>query len=144
MQAWKPLEAFHVIPLNKNPGMRPIGVGEILRRILGEAIVSITRDHVIKNSVWSLQDCAGQVAGCEAAIQAMKDIFDEEDTEAVILIDAANAFNSINRKAIFTMSDWFVQRFLLLYLIVILHQHVFLLLADLKYHQKKVLLRDYW
>jgi len=51
MQAWKPLEAFHVIPLNKNPGMRPIGVGEILRRILGEAIVSITRDHVIKNSV---------------------------------------------------------------------------------------------
>jgi len=35
----------------------------------------------------------------------MKDIFDEEDTEAVILIDAANVFNSINRKAIFTMSD---------------------------------------
>jgi len=28
---------------------------------------------------------------CEAAIHAMKDIFDEEDT--------ANAFNSINRKA---------------------------------------------
>jgi len=76
------LLACRRIPLNKNHGIRPIGVGEILRRILEKAIVPITRDH-IKNSVGSLQVCAGQVAGCEAAIHAMKDIFDEEDLEAV-------------------------------------------------------------
>ena len=35
----KLLEAFiacRLIPLNKNPGLRPIGVGEVLRRIAGK------------------------------------------------------------------------------------------------------------
>ena len=90
--------ACRLIPLDKNPGLRPIGVGEVLRRIIGKAVMSTTKEHV-KKSVGSLQVCAGQEAGCEAAIHAMKDIFQQEDTEAVLLIDAANAFNSINRKA---------------------------------------------
>ena len=49
---------------------------------------------------WDLppQLIAGQEAGAEAAIHAMQDIFANEDTEAVLLIDAENAFNSINRK----------------------------------------------
>jgi len=42
----KALLACRLIPLNKNPGIGPIGVGEILRRILGKAIVCITRDHI--------------------------------------------------------------------------------------------------
>ena len=58
----------------------------------------VTRNQV-KKSVGSLQVCAGQEAGCETAIHAMKDIFEQEETEAVLLIDAANAFNAINRKA---------------------------------------------
>ena len=44
-----------------------------------------------------LQLCAGQDAGCEAAIHAMHTIFQEENTDAVILIDASNAFNNLNR-----------------------------------------------
>ena len=43
--------------------------------------------------------CAGHDAGCEAAIHALRNIFDQHETEAVMLIDAANAFNSVNRKA---------------------------------------------
>ena len=88
---------MRVIPLDKNLGLRPIGVGEILRRITGKITVSVVKKEVISSTV-SLQVCAGQEAGSEAAIHAMEKIFKEESTEAVLLVDAANAFNSINRK----------------------------------------------
>ena len=45
-----------------------------------------------------LQLCAGQDAGCEAAIHSMHAIFDGHDPEAVLLLDASNAFNNINYK----------------------------------------------
>ena len=90
--------AYWLIPLDKNPGLRPIGVGEILRRITGKVIVSVLEKEVISSS-GSLQVCAGQEAGSEAAIHAMEKIFKEESTEAILLVDAENAFNWINRKA---------------------------------------------
>ena len=46
-----------------------------------------------------LQVCAGQVGGCEAAIHSMRLLFNEQDVEVALLIDAENAFNSINRLA---------------------------------------------
>ena len=45
----------------------------------------------------SLQVCTGQETGAEAAIRAMYDISNDEHSEAVLLVDAENAFNSINR-----------------------------------------------
>ena len=89
--------ACRLIPLDKSPGLRPIGVGEILRRIAGKALVAVIRDGIV-SSVGSLQVCAGHEGGCEAAVHAMHKIFQEEDTEAVLLVDASNAFNSVNRK----------------------------------------------
>ena len=47
---------------------------------------------------WSLQLYAGQDAGAEGPIHAMRNIFADIDTDAVLLIDADKAFNSINRK----------------------------------------------
>ena len=46
-----------------------------------------------------LQLCAGQDAGCEAAIYAMCSMFTDEDTEAVLLVDTSNTFNILNGKA---------------------------------------------
>ena len=45
-----------------------------------------------------LQVCAGQRSGCEAAIHAMRDIFSDSHTEGALLVDASNAFNSLNRR----------------------------------------------
>lgn len=97
----KHLEAFtacRLIPLDKNPGLRPIGVGEVLRRIIGKVVMSVVKKDVVM-SAGSLQLCAGQVAGIDAAIHAMREINDADDTEAVLLVDASNAFNSLNRHA---------------------------------------------
>ena len=97
----KSLEAFtanRLIPLNKNPGLRPIGVGEVLRRIAGKVVMYVSKKDV-KEAAGSLQVCAGQEAGSEAAVHAIYDIFQKDDTEAVLRVDAENAFNSINRKA---------------------------------------------
>ena len=91
------LTACRLIPLDKKPGCRPIGVGEVLRRILGKCIMAVVKEDV-RRAAGNLQVCAGQQAGGEAAIHAMKEIFMQDDCEAVLLVDATNAFNSINRK----------------------------------------------
>ena len=94
------LEAFvacRLIPLNKNPGVRPIGVGEILRRIIGKAIGWVLNSD-IQEAAGPLQASAGLKGGAEAAIHVMRDIFNEESTDGVILVDASNAFNSLNRQ----------------------------------------------
>ena len=76
--------------------MRPIGVTEVLRQIVGKAIMSVVgRD--IQRAVGLQQLCAGQEAGCEAAVHTMHTIFADEETEGVLLVDASNAFNSLNR-----------------------------------------------
>ena len=95
----EPLKAFlacRLIPLSKNPGVRPIGVCEVIRRILGKAIMSVVADDV-RSAAGPLQLCCGQDAGCEAAVHAMRTVFEAEDTDAILLVDASNAFNNLNR-----------------------------------------------
>ena len=43
--------------------------------------------------------CAGQKSGGEAAIHAMRNIFEADETDAALLVDASNTFNSLNRAA---------------------------------------------
>ena len=45
------------------------------------------------------QLCAGIKAGVEAAIHAMKELFEAKETEGLLLVDAANAFNALSRPA---------------------------------------------
>ena len=51
------------------------------------------------NASGAMQVCAGQKSGGEAAIHAMRNIFEADETDAALLVDASNAFNSINRAA---------------------------------------------
>ena len=86
-----------MIALDKCPGVRPIGVGETARRVIGKAIATAISND-IQEAVGPLQVCAGHLAGCEAAVRAMHQVFQSPSTEAVILVDACNAFNSLNRE----------------------------------------------
>ena len=95
------LEAFvasRLIPLDKCPGVRPIGVGEVPRRIIAKAVLRIIWGDIVE-AAGPLQACAGQEGGCEAAVHAMRHIFQSPESEAVLLVDATNAFNSLNRQA---------------------------------------------
>ena len=92
------LVACRLIPVDKNLDLRPIGVGEVLRRISGKVVMMINKQDVMKAA--GSQVCAGQVGGAEAAIHAVYDIFKDHTTEAVLLIDAENAFNTIKKKTL--------------------------------------------
>ena len=89
--------ANRLIALDKCPGVRPIGVGETVRRIISKAVLSVIKSDVLE-AAGSHQLCAGHEAGCEASIHSMCRIFHDTLTEAVLLVDANNAFNSLNRK----------------------------------------------
>ena len=58
------LLACRLIPLDKRPGLRPIGVGEVLRRISGKLVMSVVKNDVIDSS-GTIQMCSGQSAGAK-------------------------------------------------------------------------------
>ena len=89
--------ACKLIALDKRPGVRPIGIGETLRRIVGKA-VSISLKSEIQAAVGPIQSCAGYESGCEAAVHALNNLFNHPCCEAAIQVDASNAFNCLNRK----------------------------------------------
>ncbi|KAL9957248.1 hypothetical protein ACROYT_G038862 [Oculina patagonica] len=95
----EPFLANRLIPLDKGEGaVRPIGVGEVIRRVIGKCVMKVTKQDVIEAS-GSLQVCAGLKSGSEAAVHAIHSIFEADETDAVLLIDASNAFNALNRAA---------------------------------------------
>ena len=91
------LLSCRLIALDKKPGVRPIGICETVRRIIAKAILRVLKSDV-QISAGSIQLCAGQIGGAEAAINAVRELFESNDTEAVLLVDAHNAFNSLNRQ----------------------------------------------
>ena len=62
--------------------MRPIGVAEVLRRIINKAVLAVIGQD-IKEAAGSIQLCVGQVSGCEAGVHATRGIFNDEETEAI-------------------------------------------------------------
>ena len=60
--------------------------------------VSAFLKEELKEAACPLQVCAGHSAGAEAAIHAMSEVFTEEETDGILLIDASNAaFNLMSR-----------------------------------------------
>lgn len=67
-------------------------MGEVLRHLIGKTTALFLHEE-IKSAASPLQVCAGHGAGAEVAIHTMSQVFDEEETDGILLIDATNAFN---------------------------------------------------
>ena len=73
------LLACRLIPLDKGDGcVRLTGVGEVIWRIIAKYVAQIAKPEIIQ-ATGSMQVCAGQKSGSEAAIYAMSEIFHGED-----------------------------------------------------------------
>ena len=53
--------ACRLVPLDKKPGLRPIGIGEVLRRIIGKTFMSVIKEDV-QSVVRSMQVYVGQAS----------------------------------------------------------------------------------
>ena len=87
----RPYNAFRLIPLGKKPGVRPIGVDEILRRTIGRCIARCASAD-LKHLGSNIQLCLGKKSGIEHAIHTLREEFDVDESCSILLIDASNAF----------------------------------------------------
>ena len=90
-----PLLGCQLVALDKCPGVRPIGIGEVPRRIIAKTILLVVRED-IQSAVGSLQLYAGQFSGVEAAVHAVWESFQKEETEAVLLVEVKNWWDEVN------------------------------------------------
>ena len=90
------LVSSRLIALDKNPGVRPIGIGEVVRRVIGKAIFCVIKSDIMDVTGCS-QLCAGVSSACEAVAHTIQSVFESDGAEGFLLIDATNAFNALNR-----------------------------------------------
>ena len=63
---------------------------------MGKTVTNFLKPDII-SSVGPLQLAAGMEGGCEAAVHAMTSLFESDDCDGILLVDATNAFNSLHR-----------------------------------------------
>ena len=83
--------------LDKCPGVRLFGNGEVMRRITGRIIADCIRQDLTSLGE-NLPLCFGQQCGIEPAIHSLRHSFDDPENEAILLIDAENPFNVLDRR----------------------------------------------
>ena len=91
------LMACRLIALNKNPGIRPIGIGKVCHRLIGKSVLSVIKPDIL-DVKGCQQLCAGQKSSCEAIVHCVRELYDSEEVEGVLCVDATNAYNSLNRE----------------------------------------------
>ena len=75
----EPYNAYRIIPLDKNPGVRPIGIGEVM--------IGQTLTKCLKNELMSLGSnyplCLVQKQGIKYAIHTLRDEYSKTYADAV-------------------------------------------------------------
>ena len=86
----------------KTGGHQPIAVGEVLRRLVSKCLANQTRDAAT-SILAPLQLGVGIKGGCEAIVHATSQLRSSpsHNQHWTLMLDFSNAFNSINREAMF-------------------------------------------
>ena len=94
------MKATKLVALDKCPGVRPIGTGDVAARLCAKVMISITGDDVQAECLAD-QICSGLKSGIERSIHAFRNLFNDlaQDGWGLLLMDAMNAFNSLSRSA---------------------------------------------
>ena len=88
----------------KNGGLRPIAVGEVLRRLTSKCVSRAV--HTDATEVLSpLQVGVGIPVGCESIVHSVVNLQEDfsipPESRCALLVDFSNAFNSVNRACMF-------------------------------------------
>ena len=95
--SYLPLSPVGSLPWTTHPGVKPIGVGETVRRIVGKQLPPPS--VMTFKPLPALSRCVQGIRHvCEAAVYAMCQVSKASDTDAIILVDTSNAFNMLNRQ----------------------------------------------
>jgi len=97
--AIRALMSCRLIAIDKDPGVRPIGIGHIWRRAMAKCFLSITAPAATEACSID-QLCAGLQVGIEGAIHAANQFWKEHAGDSdfgFLMIDAKNAFNEQHR-----------------------------------------------
>ena len=92
---------LHALP-KKTGGVRPIAVGETIRRLVGKVLCHATRDDS-NQYFWPLQVGVGVKLGSEAAVHTARQWVERNAGTAdkvLLKVDFQNAFNSVDRFAL--------------------------------------------
>jgi hypothetical protein len=65
----------HIVALDKQPGVRPVGIGEIIRRLLAKCVIKVVGSQATA-ACGNLNLCAGLPAGIEGAVHAIRETWD--------------------------------------------------------------------
>ena len=87
-----------LIPLDKQLGVHPIDIEEVPRHIVTKTVLCLV-DLDIREACSALQVCAGCKGGCKAAVHVIRQLFHDPCLETVLLVDASNAYDFVNRQA---------------------------------------------
>ena len=92
-----------MIPLNRTPGVRSIGAGKVIVRIVGKV-----KGWVLKGDVQEvagpLQTATWLQCGTEPTIYTMEKVFEDDKTEAVILVDATKCKCCVHNPLSFSLT----------------------------------------
>ena len=73
-----------------------MGIGEVLQCIIGKSVAIVLKGDIAQAAGVS-QVCVSHPSGYEAAIHAQRKVFASVGTDAMLLVDADNTFNRLNR-----------------------------------------------